>query len=404
MYDKIAVNEIDKKEMDALSKENIQKRIGIIGGGQLGQMMILEAKKMGFYITVLDPTQHCPADSIVDEHIVADFNDEKAIRLLAEKSDVITYEFEHIGADILETLESEGITVFPTAKSLKIIQNKFFQKKLLADHKIPVPEFMTVSSPDEIVQAGKVYGYPLMLKSCTGGYDGKGNYVVTCQEDAERAFYALGNGSLPLMAEKFFPFTMEISVLACRSQNGEIAVYPVAENIHQDSILHKTKVPASISNVTSQNAMSLARSVMEVFEGVGMFCVEMFVDCHGNIAINEVAPRPHNSGHYTIEACVTNQFEQHIRAVAGLPLGDPSLLRPVVMMNLLGEENHQGKAIILGADQCLKVPGATLHIYGKETSKPKRKMGHITVTANTLEEADRLAEQAFSQIKIIGRD
>lgn len=387
-----------------MAKANIHKKIGIIGGGQLGQMMILEAKKMGFYITVLDPTLNCPAHTIVDEHIVADFEDEKAIRLLAEKSDVITYEFEHINAQVLKQLEAEGKKVYPTATSLEIIQNKFTQKSLLKKDGIPVPDFMAVSSPAEILAAGKEYGFPLMLKACTGGYDGKGNYVVKNENDCENGYKELGGGTLPLMAEKFYPFIMEISVLACRAINGDIKVYPVAENIHKDSILDKTRVPASISAKTTENAMNLAKRVMEVFEGVGMFCVEMFVDKDGNVAINEVAPRPHNSGHYTIEACVTSQFEQHIRAVSGLPLGDPSLVRPVVMRNILGEEGSSGKAVVEGADEALAIPGVTLHVYGKETSKPKRKMGHLTATAATLEEAEKNADMAKDFIKIKGEN
>lgn len=387
-----------------MAKANIHKKIGIIGGGQLGQMMILEAKKMGFYITVLDPTLNCPAHTIVDEHIVADFEDEKAIRLLAEKSDVVTYEFEHINAQVLKQLEAEGKKVYPTATSLEIIQNKFTQKSLLKKDGIPVPDFMAVSSPAEILAAGKEYGFPLMLKACTGGYDGKGNYVVKNENDCENGYKELGGGTLPLMAEKFYPFIMEISVLACRAINGDIKVYPVAENIHKDSILDKTRVPASISSKTTENAMNLAKRVMEVFEGVGMFCVEMFVDKDGNVAINEVAPRPHNSGHYTIEACVTSQFEQHIRAVSGLPLGDPSLVRPVVMRNILGEEGSSGKAVVEGADEALAIPGVTLHIYGKETSKPKRKMGHLTATAATLEEAEKNADMAKDFIKIKGEN
>lgn len=387
-----------------MAKANIHKKIGIIGGGQLGQMMILEAKKMGFYITVLDPTLNCPAHTIVDEYIVADFEDEKAIRLLAEKSDVVTYEFEHINAQVLKQLEAEGKKVYPTATSLEIIQNKFTQKSLLKKDGIPVPDFMAVSSPAEILAAGKEYGFPLMLKACTGGYDGKGNYVVKNENDCENGYKELGGGTLPLMAEKFYPFIMEISVLACRAINGDIKVYPVAENIHKDSILDKTRVPASISAKTTENAMNLAKRVMEVFEGVGMFCVEMFVDKDGNVAINEVAPRPHNSGHYTIEACVTSQFEQHIRAVSGLPLGDPSLVRPVVMRNILGEEGSSGKAVVEGADEALAIPGVTLHVYGKETSKPKRKMGHLTATAATLEEAEKNADMAKDFIKIKGEN
>lgn len=384
--------------------KNIEKKIGIIGGGQLGKMMIQEAKKMGFYITVLDPTLKCPAHTLVDEHIVANFDDETAIRLLASKSDVITYEFEHIGADILETLENEGVKVYPTAKSLKIIQNKYSQKSLLLKNNIPMPEFTSVETPNDIKNAGEKYGYPFLLKSCTGGYDGKGNFVIHNENEITEGFKALGSGKIPLMAEKFFPFTMEISVLACRGINGEIEVYPVAENIHHDNILFETRVPANISEETSKKAMELAKSVMEIFEGVGMFCVEMFVDKYGNVALNEVAPRPHNSGHYTIEACMTSQFEQHIRAVSGLPLGSSKLIMPTVMRNLLGEEGFNGNATVEGADEALNIKGVYLHIYGKEKSVPKRKMGHLTVISDTLEEASEKAKKAYDFIKIKGTD
>ena len=382
--------------------ESIQKKIGIIGGGQLGQMMILEAKKMAFYITILDPTPHCPAHTLVDDHIVADFEDAAAIRLLAQKSDVVTYEFEHINAQVLEELEAEGHVVYPTAHSLAIIQNKLSQKSLLAKHGLAVPEFCPISNEKEMEEAGLSFSYPYMLKSCTGGYDGKGNFLVHSPEEIAEGFAALGGGSLPLMAEKFFPFVMEISVLACRSANGDIAVYPVAQNHHIDSILDETRVPADIRPETTQAAMDLARRVMEVFAGVGMFCVEMFVGPEGEVAVNEVAPRPHNSGHYTIEACVTSQFEQHIRAVSALPLGDPSLLRPAVMRNILGEEGFHGPAQVIGAEKALAIPGVTLHIYGKTDSKPKRKMGHLTATAPTLAEAIERAPVAHAAIRIQG--
>ncbi len=382
--------------------ENIQKKIGIIGGGQLGKMMIQEAKKMGFYVMVLDPAEKCPAHTLVDEHIIADFDDKKAIRFLAENTDVVTYEFEHIDADILQKLEQEGKKIYPTAKSLKVIQNKYTQKKLLLEHNLPTPEFCAVFSQEDIKQAGEKYGFPFMLKSCTGGYDGKGNFVIEKEQDISKAYETLGNGKLDIMAEKFFHFIMEISVLACRDINGDIQVYPVAENIHKDSILDETKVPANISKQTTQKAMDLAKRVMEVFEGVGMFCVEMFVNKQGNVLVNEVAPRPHNSGHYTIEACVTSQFEQHIRAITALPLGSPELLKPVVMRNLLGEQNSAGKSCVLGADEALAISGVFLHIYGKEESRPKRKMGHITVIADSVEQAAEKAEKAKNALKIYG--
>lgn len=382
----------------------LNTKIGIIGGGQLGQMMILEAKKMGFYVIVLDPTADCPAHSICDEHIIADFNDKKAFKLLAEKSDVITYEFEHIDAETLLELESQGHKVYPTAKSLQVIQDKFTQKTLMAESGLPCPEFMKIDSLQDMEKAGNAYGYPFMLKARTGGYDGKGNAVVKNKNSIASAYNELGSGKIKLMAEKMVDFRMETSVLACRSLNGDVAVYPVGDNRHIDSILHETLVPADIDETASLRAMDAAKKVMEIFDGIGMFCVEMFVTSDDQILINEVAPRPHNSGHYTIEGCVTSQFENHIRAIVGLPLGDTKLIRPTVMVNLLGEMGHSGKTLVKGLYEVCNLSGAAVHIYGKAISKPKRKMGHITVTADTVEDALKIADEAFSLIKITSEE
>lgn len=378
----------------------LNKKIGIIGGGQLGQMMLLEAKKMGFYSVVLDPTPDCPCHSICDEHIVANFDDEKAFQLLAEKTDVITYEFEHINAKALEKLENKGYKIYPTAASLEVIQDKLTQKEAMAKAGLPVPDFMIIENIEDMTKAGNEYGYPYMLKARTGGYDGKGNAVVKSANTIEQAYNELGGDKIKLMAEKMINFKMETSILACRSLNGDIAVYPVGDNKHIDSILHETSVPANIPDKASKLAMEVASKVMEIFDGIGMFCVEMFVTNDNDILINEVAPRPHNSGHYTIEGCVTSQFENHIRAVVGLPLGSTDLISPTVMINLLGEVGYNGNAIVEGLDKALSLKGVALHIYGKTQTKPKRKMGHITVTANSISKAKEIAEQAFDYIKI----
>lgn len=378
----------------------LNQTIGIIGGGQLGKMMLLEAKKMGFYAVILDPTFHCPAHSLADEHIVASFDDEVAIRKLADRVDVITYEFEHIGVEVLKELEEEGHIIYPTPKSLAIIQNKYKQKELLKKKRIPVPDFIYVSSVEDMKEAGKLFGYPFILKSCRGGYDGKGNMVVNSPEELLFAFESLGGETEELMAEEFVSFTKEISVLACRGIDGETAVYPVGENIHQNNILIKTMVPAQISKTLTSRAMNLANRVMKVFEGVGMFCVEMFVTEDKKLLVNEVAPRPHNSGHYSIEGCVTSQFEQHIRAITGIPLGDTSLIQPTVMRNILGEELGAGEPEICGVKEALSIPGVFLHIYGKEKTSPRRKMGHITAVAKTLEEAIQKVDTAAEFIKI----
>lgn len=378
----------------------LDKKIGIIGGGQLGQMMLLEAKKMGFYAVVLDPTPDCPCHSICDEHIIADFDDEKAFQLLAEKTDVITYEFEHINARALERLEDKGYKIYPTAASLEVIQDKLTQKEAMAKAGLPVPDFMIIESLDDMTKAGNEYGYPYMLKARTGGYDGKGNAVVKSADTIEKAYNELGGGKIKLMAEKMIDFKMETSILACRSLNGDIAVYPVGDNKHIDSILHETSVPANIPDKASKLAMEVASKVMEIFDGIGMFCIEMFVTNDNDILVNEVAPRPHNSGHYTIEGCVTSQFENHIRAVVGLPLGDTGLISPTVMINLLGEVGYNGNTVVEGLDKALALKGVSVHIYGKAQTKPKRKMGHITVTANSVSKAKEIAEKAFEYIKI----
>ena len=382
-------------------KDKTKQKIGIIGGGQLGKMMILEAKKMGFYIIILDPTKSCPADSIADEHLVADFDDREAIRKLAAKSDLITYEFEHIGVEPLKELENDGYKIYPTARSLEIIQNKYHQKTVLKQDKIAVPDFIKVSGAADIREAAQEFGYPLMLKSCTGGYDGKGNALIENPAEVENGFQELGAGKTPVMVEKYIPFKKEISIIAARGLTGEMKVYPIGENDHRDNILYETKVPAEITAELKKEAEELAREVLKVFAGIGIFCVEMFVTEDDQLLINEIAPRPHNSGHYTIEGCVTSQFEQHVRAIADLPLGDPDLIRPSVMRNILGT-GKKGKAKVKGFESALEVRDCKVHIYNKTIARPGRKMGHLTVTADTLDKAAEKAYKASELVKITG--
>jgi len=374
----------------------IKKRIGIIGGGQLGKMMILEAKRLGFTIAVLDPAADCPAHSISDRHIVAGFDDPEGYFELAKHVDVITYEFEHINAEALEALENEGRLVYPSVKSLKTIQNKFSQKQVLDDSGIPVPRFARISGVDEI----RAFGYPLMLKTTTGGYDGKGNALVRDESELLSAYRSLGGGTKELMAEEFVTFEREISIIACRGIDGARAIYPVAENIHVNSILDTTVVPAKISEAAMEKATSIADKVMEVFEGVGTFCIELFVAKSGEIYVNEVAPRPHNSGHYTIEGCFANQFENHIRAIAGLPFGNVDLISPTVMVNLLGESD--GAAKLTGLEEAYHDPNVHVHFYGKNESKAGRKMGHITAVDKTAEGALQGAQRARRLVRVTG--
>ena len=380
----------------------LNKKIGIIGGGQLGKMMILEAKRLGFYIVILDPAQKCPSHSISDEHIVADFDDEEAIRELAKKVDIITYEFEHINATALEILENEGHIVYPSVTSLKVIQDKYVQKKLLEENYIAVPAFEKVCTIEDIYRVGNTFHYPMMLKTTTGGYDGKGNFLIRTRDDVEKAYVELGSGIQGLMIEAFIPFQKEISIIACRTLEGQRQIYPVAENIHKNSILDTTIVPARIEEESMQTAQKIANQVMKIFDGVGTFCIEMFV-VNGEIYVNEVAPRPHNSGHYTIEGTRCNQFENHIRAITGLALGNVDLISPIVMKNLLGEESD-GIATILGIeDAYAQDANLKVHIYGKEESKIARKMGHLTVTNEDIEVATKGAERAKELVRVVGR-
>lgn len=379
----------------------LSKKIGIIGGGQLGKMMILDAKRLGFYCATLDPTTHCPSHSISDEHIIAPFDDREALRELAEKTDVLTYEFEHIDAEFLDILEDEGFTIYPSPKALLKIQDKYEQNKMLQAAGIPLPDFLHVTTLSELYDYVKERGFKGMLKSRLGGYDGKGNALITSEQDVEQAFNALGAGAVPIMIEEFVPFEMEISVLATRAIDGQISIYPVGENIHKNSILDETIVPARVDKEIHKKAHDIAHDVMEVFEGVGMFCVELFVTKEGDVLVNEVAPRPHNSGHYTIEGCLTSQFEQHIRAITGLPLGKVDLVGPTVMKNLLGEEGETGKTQPMGVETCLSEPELKLHLYGKQETKPFRKMGHLTVVSDTVDSALEKARLGYSQIKIM---
>ncbi|WP_408955343.1 5-(carboxyamino)imidazole ribonucleotide synthase [Natroniella sp. ANB-PHB2] len=382
-------------------EEIINKRVGIIGGGQLGKMMILEAKKMDFEVIILDPSFDCPASSIADEQIIAQFDDKQAIKQLADKSDVITYEFEHINVEILKQLEEQSYQIYPTPTSLEVIQDKYQQKKKLMESDIPVPEFKQVNTVKEIKEVANQFGYPMMLKSCTGGYDGKGNALIRKENDVELAYQELGAGQQTLMVERFIPFTREISVIICRDTAGGSVVYPIAENKHQNSILIETKVPAQITEQIKSRAVELARQVIDLFAGVGIFCIEMFTTENGEVLINEIAPRPHNSGHYSIEGCITSQFEQHIRAITGLPLGPTNLLRPIVMRNLLGGK-QEGQAVVDGIEQTLQVPETKVHIYGKRESYYERKMGHLTVMADDVEQAAERASKAEGLIQIRG--
>ena len=376
-------------------------RVGIIGGGQLGKMIAHEAKRMSLEVIVLDPTKGCPASSIADEQIVADFKDEDAIMRLAAKSDVLTYEIELANSVALKTLELRRYPVRPAPETLHIIQNKFRQKSFLRNHKINVADFELIASEDHLYQFCGSFGFPVMLKACENSYDGRGNFLISSLDQVPKAFKYFSDSEI--MVEKFVPFTKEISIMVARNPSGEIASFPVAENIHKNSILDMSIVPAGINQEIEFKAKRMAERTMQILKGSGIFGIEMFVTNNGDVLINEIAPRPHNSGHYTNEACSVSQFEQHLRAVLDWPLVKPELLCPAVMVNILGKEHLNGSYVIKGLKSLLSVPGVKLYVYGKKISKPGRKLGHVTATGSTVEEALTRAVEARNRIELTAK-
>ena len=374
-------------------------RIGIIGGGQLGKMIAQEAKRMSFEIIILDPSKDCPASCLSDELILADFKNELAIRKLAKKSDVITYEIELANSKALQSLESQRYPVYPSPETLRIIQNKFRQKSFLMHNNIIVPKFDLVRSEECLKNLCTEYGLPAMLKACEDSYDGRGNFLISSKNKIHQALEFFHGKQC--MLEKFIPFMKEISIMVARNSHGQIVSFPVSENIHKNNILDMTIVPARISKKVGLKAKKIAEKTIGALKGAGIFGIEMFVTNDEEVILNEIAPRPHNSGHYSIEACSISQFEHHIRAILDLPLSKPQLLTPAVMVNILGSEGHNGTYKIKGIEELLSIPGVKLHIYGKKISKPRRKLGHITVTAKNVLEAISIAQRAKRTIRVV---
>lgn len=373
--------------------------IGILGGGQLGRMMALAAKPMGYRCAVLDPTPDCPAAQVCDRHLVAAYDDVEAVRELAQLSDVVTYEFENIAKN--SVIQASRFTpVFPNVGLLEVSQHRLREKRTCERLGLPTAHFRPVRTLEDLQEGLRAVGTPAVLKTAEGGYDGKGQYVVRDASEAVTAVRVLGGPDRELILEEWIPFDCEVSVVVARTQAGETHPFPIGENVHRNGILHTTTVPAGLSPQLAARAVEAAATLAEALDLVGVMAVEFFVRGE-QVLVNEIAPRPHNSGHYTIEACQTSQFEQHIRAVCGLPLGDPRLLSPAAMVNLLGEEwdTPTGEPNIEAA---LSVPGSHLHLYGKGEARPGRKMGHITVLAETSTMATDRALEAWNAFS--GRD
>ncbi len=357
--------------MISLSKQIIYPGavIGIIGGGQLGKMMAVSAKQMGYKVAVVDPVKDSPCGQVADVEITAHYNDREAIRKLAEISDIITYEFENIDYDALHWLKDHAY--LPQGSELLLItQNRETEKKAIQAAGCEVAPYSIVKTKDELKQAVQELGLPAVLKTCRGGYDGKGQFVIKEAAQMEQAAALLEHGTCIL--ESWVSFKMELSVIVVRSVNGEISTFPTAENIHHNNILFQSIVPARVEKGIQQKAADLAGKLADELNLVGPLAVEMFLTEDGELLVNELAPRPHNSGHYTLDLCETSQFEQHIRAVCGLPLGKTDLLKPGMMVNLLGDE------VKLVEEDPELLKEAKLYIYGKHEIKKGRKMGHIT--------------------------
>ena len=372
--------------------------IGIIGGGQLGKMIAQEAKRMSMKVIVLDPQEHCPASSVVDEQIVADFKDQAAIDRLASKCDVLTYEIELANPDALERLEARGKDVCPSPRILRIIQDKYKQKAFFKENNIPLPDFHLIDRATDLNKVLKSFGLPLLVKARVDSYDGRGNTLIQTQNELLNWFRNI-NGT-KYMIERVIKFRKELSVMVARNRKGQIESFPVVENIHKNNILNTTIAPARVPKMTWRKAKKIAEKVVTALGGSGIFGVEMFLTSDGRILVNEVSPRPHNSGHYTIEACSISQFEQHLRAILDLPLSRPQLLSPAVMVNILGSLNCSGPYRIKGLRGLFSIPGCKLHLYGKKTSKPNRKLGHITVTAKGASAALRRAKKARESLTL----
>ena len=376
------------------------KILGIIGGGQLGMMLTEAANTMKSEISnviVLDPTKNCPASKVGAEQIVADFKDASAIKELAKKCDIITYEIESGDSQVLKSLE-ETCEINPSPETLEIIQDKLVQKRFLAKNDIPVAEFREITSKDELESKINEFGLPVLLKTRTGAYDGRGNFKISTLDQIPEALQIFEGQSL--MIEKFVDFKMEVSVIASRSTSGEIRTYPLVENMHKDNILNMTIAPARTDETISKNAEKIAHKTMEVLHGAGVFGIEMFVTDDNQVLINEIAPRVHNSGHHTLQSSTTSQFEQHLRAILGLELGDTKLIYPTIMYNILGPKDFIGRYKLPSID----LENTFLKMYGKLESKPQRKIGHVNLVdksglgmAKLLENVDILS----NSIKIV---
>lgn len=365
--------------------------IGVLGSGQLGRMFAIAARRMGYRVHTYSPDHDTPTGQVADVEVRAAYDDLDEVRAFASKVRVVTFEFENVPAATAEAAAAQ-CEVRPRGDVLHTTQNRLREKRFLARNKIPCARFLEISSPADL----KVAFFPAVLKTAGFGYDGKGQRMVRTAEEAAAAWAALGGQ--PCVLEEFVDFERELSVVAARGADGAFAHYGVVDNAHRNHILDVTVAPAAVSDAAAREAVAMTRAILEALDVVGVLCVEFFLTRDGRLLVNELAPRPHNSGHFTFDACVTSQFEQQLRAVCGLPLGSTELLRPAAMANLLGDLWNGGEPDWAAACRYEQVK---LHLYGKLEARPGRKMGHLTALAGTPAEAERLVRAARERLRRI---
>jgi len=374
---------------------DLTTKLGILGGGQLGRMLIQEAVNFNIHIAVLDPSVNAPCADLANNFVVGNFNDYQTVLDFGKTVDVLTIEIEHVNIQALEELERLGKKVFPTPQALRTIQDKGLQKQFYKANNIPTAPFHLIDNAEDALLF-KEKG-PFMQKLRKGGYDGKGVTPLRTEAEFKAAFNA------PSVLEEFVPFVKELAVIVARNESGELATFPLVEMEFnpEANLVEFIFSPANVNIQIEKNAKNIATDIANKLEHVGLLAIELFLTADGNLLVNEIAPRPHNSGHHTIEACFVSQYGMHLRAILNMPLGSTGLRTPAVMINLLGEKGFEGKARYENIEEVLHTEGAYIHLYGKEDTKPFRKMGHITVCNSNLEEAKETARRFLNEVKVV---
>jgi 5-(carboxyamino)imidazole ribonucleotide synthase len=369
-------------------------RIGLLGGGQLGRMLLQEAIDLNIHLHCLDPDKNAPCAKIAHSFTVGSLTDYETVINFGKDKHLISVEIENVNVEALKDLEKRGVKVFPQPHILELIQDKGLQKQFYQEHQIPTAPFVLIENKVELLEKAT---FPIVHKLRKGGYDGRGVNVLKSKEDTENSFDS------PSILEEKIPFVKELSVIVARNEKGQTKTFPVVECEFnpEANLVEFLFAPAEISSDIEKQAAELAIDVIEKLGMVGLLAVEFFLDENGNLLVNEIAPRPHNSGHHTIECNVTSQFAQHLRAILNLPLGSTEILQAGAMINLLGEKRFEGKAVYDGLDKALEIEGVYPHIYGKEITKPFRKMGHVTITDTDLEKVKLKAKKVQGLIKVV---